>query len=70
MYLAVLLACEHHFTPLDIDEERVALVNASQPAVADALTRIHGERTAEPETYDFSCRGLYRHRLCDGRHPY
>ena len=37
MSLAVLLARQHRVTALDIDEERVALVNASQPTVADAL---------------------------------
>ena len=37
MSLAVLLARQHQVTALDIDEERVARVNAGQPAVADAL---------------------------------
>lgn len=37
MSLAVLLARQHRVTALDIDKERVALVNASQPTVADAL---------------------------------
>ena len=37
MSLAVLLARQHRVTALDIDEERVALVNASKPTVADAL---------------------------------
>ena len=37
MSLAVLLARQYRVTALDIDEERVALVNASQPTVADAL---------------------------------
>ena len=37
MSLAVLLARQHRVTAIDIDEERVALVNASQPTVADAL---------------------------------
>ena len=35
--LAVLLARQHRVTALDIDEERVALVNANQPTVADDL---------------------------------
>ena len=37
MSLAVLLARQHRVTALDIDKERVALVNASHPTVADAL---------------------------------
>jgi len=37
MSLAVLLARQHRVTALDIDKERVALVNASYPTVADAL---------------------------------
>jgi UDPglucose 6-dehydrogenase len=37
MSLAVLLARQHRVSALDIDEERVALVNANQPTVADAL---------------------------------
>ena len=37
MSLAVLLARQHRVTALDIDQERVARVNANQPTVADAL---------------------------------
>ena len=37
MSLAVLLARQHRITALDIDGERVALVNAGRPTVADAL---------------------------------
>jgi len=37
MSLAVLLARQHKVLALDIDEERVALVDASQPTVADPL---------------------------------
>ena len=37
MSLAVLLARQHRVTALDIDEERVARVNAGRPVVADAL---------------------------------
>ena len=37
MSLAVLLARQHRVTALDIDEERVACVNAGRPTVADAL---------------------------------
>ena len=37
MSLAVLLARLHRVTALDIDEERVALVTAGQPTVADSL---------------------------------
>lgn len=37
MSLAVLLARQHRVTALDIDEERVARVNAGRPTVADAL---------------------------------
>ncbi len=37
MSLAVLLARQHRVIALDIDEERVALVNARQPTVADPL---------------------------------
>ena len=41
MSLAVLLARQHRVTALDIDEERVALVNAGRPTVADALIAEH-----------------------------
>ena len=37
MSLAVLLASQHRVKALDIDEERVALVNAGKPTVADTL---------------------------------
>lgn len=37
MSLAVLLARQHRVTAVDIDEERVACVNAGRPTVADAL---------------------------------
>ena len=37
MSLAVLLARQHRVTGLDIEEERVARVNAGRPTVADAL---------------------------------
>ena len=37
MSLATLLARQHRITALDVDEERVARVNAGRPTVADAL---------------------------------
>ena len=39
MSLAVLLARQHGVTGLDIEEERVARVNAGRPTVADALMK-------------------------------
>ena len=59
MSLAVLLAGHYRVTALDIDGERVALVNANQPTAADAIMTEHmanAERslaatTSPAETY-------------------
>jgi UDPglucose 6-dehydrogenase len=41
MSLAILLARQHRITALDVDEERVVLVNAGRPTVVDSLMAQH-----------------------------